>query len=93
MKIITAEPLEHFRVFLRFDNEESGTVDLSDLVGLGVFQAWLEGDVFGKLSISPTGALEWPGEIDLCPDSLYMQMTGKSAKEVFPALQTVLVNA
>jgi hypothetical protein len=36
--------------------------------------------------VTAEGAVEWPGEIDLCPDALYLQMTGKTAEEVFPAL-------
>jgi hypothetical protein len=88
MKITEAKPLDRFRVFLRFDDGASGTVDLSHLAGRGVFQAWLHEDVFERLSISPIGALEWPGDIDLCPDSLYLQMVGKTAGEVFPALQS-----
>ena len=86
MKITEAKPTDRFRVFLRFDDGASGTVDLSHLAGRGVFQAWLQGGVFEQLSISPIGALQWPGDLDLCPDSLYLQMTGKTADEVFPAL-------
>ena len=86
MRITDAKPLNRFRVSLRFDDGASGTVDLSHLAGRGVFNAWLQEGVFEQLSISPMGALQWPGELDLCPDSLYMQMLGKTASEVFPTL-------
>ena len=89
MRITDAKPLNRFRVSLRFDDGASGTVDLSHLAGRGVFNAWLQEGVFEQLSISPMGALQWPGELDLCPDSLYMQMLGKTASEVFPTLSHV----
>ena len=93
MKITEANPVDHFRVFLRFDDGASGTVDLSHLAGRGVFRAWLQEGVFEQLSISPIGALQWPGDLDLCPDSLYLQMVGKTAGEVLPALRHSLAHA
>jgi len=87
MKITDAKPVDRFRVSLRFDDGASGTVDLSHLAGRGVFRAWLQEGVFEQLSISPIGALQWPGDLDLCPDSLYLQMVGKTAVEVFPTLR------
>ncbi len=93
MKITEAKPVDRFHVFLRFDNGASGTVDLSHFAGRGVFCAWLEEGVFEQLSISAAGALQWPGDLDLCPDSLYLRMLGKSAAEVFPALHDSLAHA
>jgi len=87
MKITDAKPLDRFRVSLRFDDGASGTVDLSHLAGRGVFRAWLQEGVFEQLFISPIGALQWPGDLDLCSDSLYLQMVGKNAAEVFPILR------
>ena len=86
MKITDAKPVDRFHVFLRFDDGASGTVDLSQFAGRGVFRAWQQEGVFEQLSISPAGALQWPGDLDLCPDSLYLQMAGKSAAEIFPTL-------
>ena len=93
MKITEARAVDRFHVFLRFDDGVSGTVDLSHLAGRGVFSAWLEDGAFERLSISAAGALQWPGDLDLCPDSLYLQLLGKSAAEVFPALQNSLTHA
>ena len=93
MKITEAKPVDHFHVCLRFESGESGIVDLGHLAGRGVFSAWLQEGVFEQLSLSPTGALQWPGDLDLCPDSLYLQMVGKSAYEVFPVLKEALTHA
>jgi len=93
MKITSATVVDHFRVSLRFDDGTSGMADLSPLAGRGVFRAWDEKGVFEQLSISPAGALHWPGDLDLCPDALYLQVAGKSAGEVFPALRETLAHA
>lgn len=77
MKITDAKAVDRFHVFLRFDDGAAGTVDLGHFAGRGVFRAWEQEGVFEKLSISAAGALEWPGELDLCPDALYMQSCGK----------------
>ena len=93
MKITDAKTVDRFHVFLRFDDGVSGTVDLSCFAGRGVFRAWERAGVFEQLSISPAGALQWPGDLDLCPDSLYLQVTGKLVDEVFPALHRALTHA
>jgi hypothetical protein len=39
------------------------------------------------------GAVEWPGGIDMCPDALYLRMTGKQPEDLFPALHNRLSHA
>jgi hypothetical protein len=36
--------------------------------------------------VTDDGAVEWPGEIDLCPDALYLTMNGKTLGELYPHL-------
>jgi len=93
MKIVQATPCQNYRLQLRFEDGVSGEVDLSGLVGRGVFAAWLEGDTFERVRVTETGAVEWPGEVDLCPDALYMQMTGSTPELVFPRLQSFVSHA
>ena len=93
MKIIEARATDRFHVWLHFDGGATGTVDLSSFAGRGVFKAWEKEGVFEQLTISPAGALQWPGDLDLCPDALYLQLTGKSAEEVFPAARNPLAHA
>jgi hypothetical protein len=83
MKITEAKPLPGFRLALQFDNGEGGVIDLTDFVGVGVFAAWEEPGVFERVSITAEGAVEWPGELDMCPDALYLRMTGKRPENVF----------
>jgi Protein of unknown function (DUF2442) len=93
MKIIEAKALPGFRLELRFDNGESGIVDLAELHGVGVFSAWEKPGVFEQVSVTTDGAVEWPGELDLCPDALYLRMTSKRPENIFPNLRNRLTHA
>ncbi|HRQ87698.1 MAG TPA: DUF2442 domain-containing protein [Bacteroidia bacterium] len=93
MKIVALSPRPGFHLSLTFADGLAGEVDLSDLVGIGVFRAWREPGVFEQVRVSEHGAAEWPGEIDLCPDALYLRLSGKPAEELFPALRALHVHA
>lgn len=86
MRLIEVRPKENFCLFLRYDDGASGEVDLSRYAGRGVFASWLRPGIFEKVKLAEAGHPEWPGGIDLCPDSLYMQLTDKKPEDVFPTL-------
>jgi len=86
-------PRDDYKLFLRYEDGACGEVDLSPLVGRGVFAAWLKPNVFEQVFLAQAGHPEWPGEIDLCPDALYMKLTGKSPEEVFPSLRHLHAHA
>ncbi len=86
-KITQVEVLQAYRVELTFDDGTSGTVDLSDLAGKGVFTYWNDPAAFGQVRIGSSGELVWSDQVDLCPDALYLKVTGKKPEEVFPALR------
>jgi hypothetical protein len=88
MRINKARALAGYRLELSFDDGESGVVDLSSYVGRGVCTAWEKPGVFDQVSVTSDGAVEWPGQIDFCPDALYLQMTGQRPEEVFPSLSS-----
>ena len=90
---IAVEPREGFRIWLSYDDGSSGEVDLSHLRGKGVFTAWEDRAYFEDVYISGYGAVEWRNEIDLCPDALYMQLTGKTVEELMPKAAVLLHNA
>ncbi len=78
-RIVSATPLPGYKLRLRFTDGAEGEVDLSHLVGDGVFEAWRDESVFRQVRVDPmTRTVTWPGEIDLCPDVLYSKVTGKA---------------
>ena len=58
-----------------------------------VFSVWSDRAFFERVCISESGAIAWSDEIDLCPDALYMQLTGKSVEDLMPAVRTLSANA
>ena len=76
---IDVTALEGYRILLRYSDGAAGQVDLSHLVGRGVFQAWSDPECFRAVHVGPAGAVAWGEDIELCPDALYMQLTGKIA--------------
>ena len=78
------EPREGFRIWLEFSDGASGEVDLSHLAGKGVFQAWDDRKFFEQVSLDDYPTVTWPGEIDLCPETLYVSATGIQTPEVRP---------
>jgi hypothetical protein len=85
--ITRVEALEDYRISASFADGTSGVIDLSSLVGRGVFAAWEDYAEFRKISVGETGELTWPSGLDLCPDALYLKLTGKKPEEEFPVLQ------
>jgi hypothetical protein len=92
-KIIHVTVQKNYVLELTFNDGFSGTVDLSYLVGKGVFSLWRDYDKFELVRIGVNGELVWNDKIDLCPDSLYIKATGRKPEEVFPSLSCETVNA
>ena len=72
---------------LEFDDGVSGTVDLSEDVGKAVFTLWCDPLAFAQVRIGSSGELVWSDRIDLCPDALYLKVTGKNPEDIFPAIR------
>lgn len=79
---VEVRPLARYRIWLRYQDGTEGEVDLSHLAGKGVFAAWEQEGVFARVKLGSHGQIEWPGEVDLCSDALYLTLTGKRAGEV-----------
>lgn len=75
------------RLRLEYDDGASGEVDLSELIGKGVFAPLDDKTLFEAVSIGPHGEVRWSDEMELCADALYLQLTGKAAEDVFPNLR------
>jgi hypothetical protein len=92
-RIVDAQARERYRIWLKFSDGIEGEVDLSYLAGKGVFSEWVEKNTFGMVVVGPAGELIWPGGADLCPDSLYMKVTGLSPEQMFPQLRGQSISA
>ncbi len=86
-KILETRPLDGYKIWLKFDDGVTGEVDLSHLVGKGVFEFWKDYENFKKVKVENGRWLSWSDEIDLDADTLYLKLTGKKPEELFPALK------
>jgi hypothetical protein len=86
-KIINVKVLQGYQLELEFKDGKKGIVDVSHLVGKGVFVLWDDYTIFESVRIGASGELIWSDQIDLCPDSLYLQMTNQKPEELFPSLK------
>ncbi|MEI8346480.1 MAG: DUF2442 domain-containing protein [Pseudomonadota bacterium] len=88
-KVVKVRSLKNFQIWLSFDDGTEGILDLSYLKGKGVFKRWDDPAEFERVSIGTSGELCWSDDIDLCPDSLYLRLTGKKPEEIFQSLKKV----
>ena len=77
--IIAAQPLENYRLRLRFEDGIEGVVDLGRSLSFrGVFEPLRDPAFFAQVRVdSGLGTVTWPNGADLDPDVLYAEVTGK----------------
>ncbi len=67
-KLIACKALPNYRVWIQFDDGLEGEVDLSYLVGKGIFASFKDLKFFSNVYIDPvSNTLAWNNEIDLDP--------------------------
>lgn len=88
---VEVKPLQGYRLFIKYSDGVEGIVDLSDLVGRGVFAHLKDWQKFSNVSIGTGGEIIWEGDVDICSDALYLKITGKKPEEIFPKLREVIV--
>jgi hypothetical protein len=85
-EIVRVSVLDAYQLDLTFDDGTRGLANLRDLVGSGVFALWNDYAAFQSVRIGDGGDLVWSEQVDLCPDSLYLRVTGKRPEDIFPRL-------
>ncbi len=88
LRPVQVEAREHYRLWVRYDNGVEGEIDLSQRAGRGMFKIWDSPGVFERVSISPNRAIRWTEEAELCPDAVYLEITGQDPEEIMPGLRT-----
>ena len=81
---IAVEALDGYRIRLRYSDGVSGEVDLSDVAGKGVFEKWDKPGFFSRVHVTSHRSIAWDDDLELCPDSLYMEITRKTWSELYP---------
>jgi hypothetical protein len=77
VRIETVQPLAGFRLKVRFNDGLEGVYPVEPERRGGVFLKLLDARVFNAVTINPDfGCVEWPGGVDLCPDTMRQAMSG-----------------
>lgn len=92
-KPIYVKAMPKYKLWLRYDDGVEGEVDLSDLAGKGVFSIWNEYSTFEDVHIGEHHEIAWSDSVDLCPDALYLRLTGRTPEEVFPNRREITIHA
>jgi hypothetical protein len=93
LKPIHVEALGDFRIRIGFADGTEGVVDLRRFAHRRVFRIWDEPGAFERVSIGPSGEIQWSGDVAICSDALYLTITGKAIEEVFPSLGEATLRA
>ena len=91
-KLLKVEPREGYHIYVEYDDGASGEVDLSHNAGKGVFKVWDEPGAFERVHVTEYDAVGWGDGLDICPDSVYFRLTGKTPEEMMPGLRGYVSN-
>ncbi len=93
LKATNLKPLDNYHLWLKFSDGVEGVVDLSPLVGKGVFELWNDYAEFEKAVIGSSGEIVWNDQVDLDGIALYLKITGKQPSDIFPKLREAMEHA
>lgn len=93
VKPVSVEARPGYRIYIRYSDGAAGEIDLSEFAGRGVFSAWLRPGEFEQVQIGEHRQVRWNEEAELCPDALYLRLTGKTPEEYFAEAETASAHA
>ena len=78
-EIVSAEPLDNYRLHLSFDDGSQGVVDIAKLIRFeGVFEQLRDENYFRMVRLDPElGTVVWPSGADLDPLVLWSVLTDR----------------
>lgn len=87
VRLVEVKAKPGYRLWLRYEDGVEGEINLSNLVGQGVFSYWNDPKNFELAHIGESNQISWSDELDICPDAAYLEITGKKPEEVFSGLK------
>lgn len=79
--IVEVKPEPDYKLFVRFKDGLAGHVQLLPGELTGILAPLLNAEFFERVFID-SGAVAWPGDIDLAPDAMYEQIAGSRQKQL-----------
>ena len=77
--IISVQPVENYLLYLKFEDNQEGVVDISQLIEFtGIFAPLQDLAYFNQVKLNPEwGTIYWENGADLDPDVLYSIVTNQ----------------
>jgi len=77
--ISSVQPLENYQLHLKFEDNQEGVVDISQLIEFtGIFAPLQDLSYFNQVKLNPEwGTIYWENGADLDPDVLYSIVTNQ----------------
>ena len=73
-RVISVQPLENYRLAVRFDDGTDGVIEMQDRLFGPVFEPLRDLAVFQQVFVDEFGAVAWPNGADLAPDALHERL-------------------
>lgn len=70
-RVTGVKPLDNYQLELLFANQERRVFDVKPYLSIGVFQELQDMTLFNGIRAF-NGSIVWPNELDLDPDTLYL---------------------
>jgi hypothetical protein len=71
--VVSVQPISPMELMVRFQDGTEGKVRFESSHLSGVFEALKAPEVFQQVRVE-SGAVTWPGDIDLAPDAMYQEI-------------------
>ena len=81
-RVVSVSQLNGCKLHLRFQDGAEGVVDIAALMPFdGVFAPLRDRSFFEQVRVDQeSGAISWPGNLDIDPYTLYVEATGKELR-------------
>ena len=81
LRVIEVKAEENYKLYLKYNDGVAGYVDLTNMVGLGVFEKFRDETYFKNVKIGSFGEPCWNDELDIGPTRAYLDITGKTYEQ------------
>lgn len=81
-RAISVQPLENYRLAIRFDDGTEGVIEMRDRLFGAAFEPLQDPAIFQQVFVDEFGAIAWPNGADLAPDALHERL--QTSAEIAP---------
>lgn len=72
IRVTNAEPRDDFSLVMDFTNGERRAFDMRPYLDIGVFKRLKNKQIFKQAKVA-FGTVVWPGDLDIAPETLYIE--------------------